>query len=93
MRQDLHVPLPTPNTHLWLTHRYMDVVPLRAGKLEALNHVRRHFGFSVASTVACGDSGNDILMLSGGLGGLRGSARERRCAHARHHTGTTTRLL
>ncbi|KAG2488724.1 hypothetical protein HYH03_012724 [Edaphochlamys debaryana] len=45
--------------------KYMDVVPLRAGKLEALNHVRRHFGFSVASTVACGDSGNDILMLSG----------------------------
>ncbi|KAG2425471.1 hypothetical protein HXX76_013681 [Chlamydomonas incerta] len=45
--------------------KYMDVVPIRAGKLEALNHVRRHFGFSVASTVACGDSGNDILMLSG----------------------------
>eukprot|EP00198_Chlamydomonas_reinhardtii_P008371 XP_001697708.1 predicted protein [Chlamydomonas reinhardtii] len=32
--------------------KYMDVVPIRAGKLEALNHVRRHFGFSVASTVA-----------------------------------------
>ncbi|PNH08188.1 putative sucrose-phosphatase 1 [Tetrabaena socialis] len=45
--------------------KYLDIVPLRAGKLEALNHVRRHFGFSVASTVACGDSGNDILMLSG----------------------------
>ncbi|KAG2440657.1 hypothetical protein HYH02_010236 [Chlamydomonas schloesseri] len=45
--------------------KYLDVVPIRAGKLEALNHVRRHFGFSVASTVACGDSGNDILMLSG----------------------------
>ncbi|EFJ45705.1 hypothetical protein VOLCADRAFT_93844 [Volvox carteri f. nagariensis] len=49
----------------WNLKRYMDVVPIRAGKLEALNHVRRHFGFSTASTVACGDSGNDILMLSG----------------------------
>ena len=49
------------------------MVPIRAGKLEALNHVRRHFGFSVASTVACGDSGNDILMLSGeGRGEGRG---------------------
>ncbi|GFR51603.1 hypothetical protein Agub_g14027 [Astrephomene gubernaculifera] len=45
--------------------KYLDIVPLRAGKLQALNHVRRHFGFSSASTVACGDSGNDILMLSG----------------------------
>jgi phosphoserine phosphatase len=27
--------------------------------------VRKQHGFSVAATVACGDSGNDILMLSG----------------------------
>ncbi|MEW5307867.1 MAG: hypothetical protein WDW36_010240 [Sanguina aurantia] len=45
--------------------RYVDIVPIRAGKLEALHHVRRRHGFEVSSTVACGDSGNDILMLSG----------------------------
>lgn len=65
------------------------MVPLRAGKLEALNHVRRHFGFSVASTVACGDSGNDILMLSGGLGPSKAVGRRGwRCAHACHLTAT-----
>lgn len=45
--------------------RYVDIVPLRAGKLQALEHVRKAHGFSLAATVACGDSGNDILMLSG----------------------------
>lgn len=45
--------------------RYVDVVPLQAGKLQALEHVRRQAGFSLMATVACGDSGNDILMLSG----------------------------
>lgn len=40
-------------------------MPIRAGKLEALEYVRKEHGFSHASTVACGDSGNDILMLSG----------------------------
>jgi hypothetical protein len=45
-------------------------VPIQAGKLEALEYVRqRHGGFPLASTVACGDSGNDILMLSGGWRG------------------------
>jgi HAD superfamily hydrolase (TIGR01484 family) len=43
----------------------MDLVPINAGKLEALNYVRQRYGFPVTSTVACGDSGNDILMLQG----------------------------
>lgn len=45
--------------------RFLDIVPIKAGKLEALNYVRRKYNFKVGSTVACGDSGNDILMLSG----------------------------
>mmetsp|Transcript_15183 Transcript_15183/g.44726 ORF Transcript_15183/g.44726 Transcript_15183/m.44726 type:complete len:149 (-) Transcript_15183:186-632(-) len=45
--------------------RYLDVVPIRAGKLQALEYVRQLYGFSVSHTVACGDSGNDILMLEG----------------------------
>ena len=45
--------------------RFLDLVPLRAGKREALDYVARMHGFAPAATVACGDSGNDILMLSG----------------------------
>lgn len=37
----------------------------QAGKLEALEHVRKSHGFSKDATIACGDSGNDILMLDG----------------------------
>lgn len=45
--------------------RFLDMVPLQAGKLEATDYVRQKFGFPLSATVACGDSGNDILMLSG----------------------------
>ncbi|KAF8062739.1 SPP1 [Scenedesmus sp. PABB004] len=45
--------------------RFMDLVPARAGKLQALEYVRAARGFPLSATVACGDSGNDILMLSG----------------------------
>lgn len=45
--------------------RFLDLVPIRAGKLEALEYVRKQHAFSHAATIACGDSGNDILMLSG----------------------------
>jgi hydroxymethylpyrimidine pyrophosphatase-like HAD family hydrolase len=45
--------------------RYVDVVPIKAGKLPALEHARRRLGFAALETVACGDSGNDIDMLEG----------------------------
>jgi hydroxymethylpyrimidine pyrophosphatase-like HAD family hydrolase len=45
--------------------RYVDCVAAGAGKLEALEHVRRKEGVSVERCVACGDSGNDKLMLAG----------------------------
>ncbi|GAX82355.1 hypothetical protein CEUSTIGMA_g9784.t1 [Chlamydomonas eustigma] len=45
--------------------RYLDLVPMKAGKLEALEYVRKLHNFPISSTVACGDSGNDILMLAG----------------------------
>jgi phosphoserine phosphatase len=38
---------------------------VRAGKLQALEYVRASHRFPLANTIACGDSGNDILMLSG----------------------------
>lgn len=40
-------------------------MPIKAGKLEALEYVRITHRFPLSATVACGDSGNDILMLSG----------------------------
>lgn len=46
--------------------RYVDVVPTRAGKLAALEHVRLSGGFLPGCTVAAGDSGNDVAMLAGG---------------------------
>ena len=45
--------------------RYLDVVPLAGGKLKSLQYVQRALGFEDNVTLACGDSGNDILMLSG----------------------------
>ena len=45
--------------------RVLDLVPPRAGKRAALEYVRQRYGFPVERTVACGDSGNDVLMLSG----------------------------
>jgi len=45
--------------------RYVDIVSAQAGKLESLEYVRTMLGFECDQTVAAGDSGNDILMLSG----------------------------
>ena len=45
--------------------QYLDVVSRRAGKLESLEYVRNAFNVPTSRTVACGDSGNDILMLGG----------------------------
>jgi sucrose-6F-phosphate phosphohydrolase len=44
---------------------YIDVVPARAGKAQALEYARAALGFDAAATVACGDSGNDVDMLQG----------------------------
>eukprot|EP01026_Neomeris_dumetosa_P071751 TRINITY_DN7267_c0_g1_i1.p1 TRINITY_DN7267_c0_g1~~TRINITY_DN7267_c0_g1_i1.p1 ORF type:complete len:501 (+),score=55.68 TRINITY_DN7267_c0_g1_i1:3-1505(+) len=45
--------------------RFLDIVSSHAGKLNALVHVMNKYGFDDSNTVACGDSGNDQLMLSG----------------------------
>jgi len=45
--------------------RYLDIVSRQAGKRESLEFVARAEGFPLERTVACGDSGNDILMLAG----------------------------
>lgn len=45
--------------------RYLDIVSINAGKLQALEFVRQKYGFDHNRTIACGDSGNDKDMLSG----------------------------
>ena len=47
--------------------RYLDCVSIRAGKQEALEYVRQLFNVPVDRCMAAGDSGNDTLMLAGGL--------------------------
>lgn len=50
--------------------RYLDIVPIRAGKLQALEALASRFGFELQNTIACGDSGNDIQMMAGTNKGL-----------------------
>lgn len=47
------------------TWRYLDCVAVRAGKLNALEHVRKMYSVLPNNCMAAGDSGNDILMLGG----------------------------
>lgn len=60
--QGLKAKVITSGTGGW---RYIDVVSAGAGKLESLEYVRGLLGFSRSATVAAGDSGNDVAMLSG----------------------------
>lgn len=52
------------------SHRYVDVVPIAAGKEQALQYVRQRYGIPQHLCVAAGDSGNDILMLDGDHPGI-----------------------
>jgi len=45
----------------------LDILPRRATKLHAVRFLMRHLDFSEADTVYCGDSGNDLPALSGGI--------------------------
>lgn len=43
--------------------QFIDLIPQRAGKGNAMHYVRQRFGFDAASTVAAGDAHNDLDML------------------------------
>ncbi|KAG1661702.1 hypothetical protein FOA52_002038 [Chlamydomonas sp. UWO 241] len=82
--------------------RYLDLVPIRAGKLQALEYVRKMHVFPIAHTVACGDSGNDILMLMGAnpaivVGNAQPDLRAWASARSKHEpappAGSPPRLL
>ena len=61
-RDGIDVKIITSGSGGW---KFIDCVSSAAGKLESLEHVREQLGFGLLETVACGDSGNDILMLAG----------------------------
>ncbi|MEE4350126.1 MAG: HAD-IIB family hydrolase [Pacificimonas sp.] len=43
--------------------RYLDILPVRASKGEAVEHVRKGLGIAKADVIAAGDSANDVEML------------------------------
>lgn len=43
--------------------RYLDILPIKASKGTAVDHVRRRYGLPESSVFVAGDSGNDIEML------------------------------
>jgi hypothetical protein len=45
----------------------LDVLPATASKQSAIEFLMRHEGFAHRDTVCCGDSGNDLAMLTGPL--------------------------
>jgi len=73
--------------------RYLDVVSAQAGKLESLEYVREALGFGSEATLAAGDSGNDILLLSGrSRGVVVGNAQPDLAAWAAVRTGRACAL-
>ena len=43
--------------------RYLDILPIKASKGTAVDHVRRRYGLAQTAVFVAGDSGNDIEML------------------------------
>ncbi len=43
--------------------RLLDIIPMRANKLQAIRHLMQQIEFSLSTTVFAGDSGNDIDVL------------------------------
>jgi len=50
--------------------RYVDVLPVRAGKAQAAQHVADMLGVRREDVVVCGDSGNDLDFFRAGLKGV-----------------------
>ena len=48
-------------------YRYVDCVAINAGKQEALEYIRTLYDIPLSHCMAAGDSGNDTLMLEGGI--------------------------
>ncbi|WP_420393531.1 HAD-IIB family hydrolase [Acuticoccus sp.] len=53
-----------PATVIYSHGRFLDVLPQRASKGQALVHLRKRFGLSRSATASAGDSGNDRDLLT-----------------------------
>ncbi len=48
--------------------RFLDLLPIRSGKGEAVRYVAKQMGIEPANVVTCGDTGNDLDMMRDELG-------------------------
>lgn len=48
--------------------KFLDLLPVRSGKGEAVRYVAREMGLEPANVVTCGDTGNDLDMMRAELG-------------------------
>lgn len=48
--------------------KFLDLLPIRSGKGEAVRFVTGHFGISPDQVITCGDTGNDLDMMRPELG-------------------------
>lgn len=61
---------------VYSSDRDLDIVPDRSGKAEAVRHLVRHLGLEAHDVLTCGDSGNDLDMLTAGyLAAVPGNAK------------------
>jgi sucrose-6F-phosphate phosphohydrolase len=43
--------------------KFLDLLPIRSGKGEAVKFVARHYGIAPQNVITCGDTGNDLDMM------------------------------
>lgn len=53
---------------IYSSGRFLDLIPIRAGKGEAVRHVAQSLGVDADQVITCGDSGNDLDMMREELG-------------------------
>ena len=53
---------------IYSVDRFLDLLPIRSGKGEAVRYVAQTLGVPAGSVVTCGDSGNDLDMMRPELG-------------------------
>ncbi len=67
---------------------FLDLLPIRSGKGEAVKFVARHFAVGPENIITCGDTGNDLDMMRPELGfrsiAVGNAAEELKAYRARH---------
>ena len=55
---------------IYSASQFLDFLPLKSGKSEAVKYVADNFGVSTDNVIVCGDSGNDLDMFMAGFKGV-----------------------